>query len=144
MARLRTNWLPVLDAVFHEEAVADGVVGDVVLDAQVMRAVHGHAAVEGVVDRGVADVLARHVTGQMPVERVAGELQVLPHAIELHALDEHLARDHRHDVAAEVRLLRIGRGLDLDVARQQAHFAALIHVERDPAEVHVVELACRA
>ncbi len=35
---------------------------------------------------------------------------------------------------------RIGRGLDLDVARQQAHFAALIHVEGDLAEVHVVEL----
>jgi hypothetical protein len=98
----------VLDAVFHEEAVADGVVGDVVLDAQVVRAVHGHAAVEGVVDGRVADVLARHVAGQMPVEGIAGELQMLPHAIELDAFDEHLAGDHRHDVAAEVGLRRIG------------------------------------
>ena len=40
----------VLDAVFEEEAVADGVVGHVVLDAQEVRAVHGHAAVVGVVD----------------------------------------------------------------------------------------------
>ena len=51
-----------------------------------------------------------------------------------------LLDDHRHDVAAEEGLLRIGRCLDLDVARQQAHFAALIHVEGDLAEVHVVEL----
>jgi hypothetical protein len=35
---------------------------------------------------------------------------------------------------------RIRRGLDLDVASQQANFAALIHVERDLAEVHVVQL----
>ena len=48
----------VLDAVFEEEAVTDGVVGHVVLDAQVIRAMHGHAAVVGVVDRGVPDVLA--------------------------------------------------------------------------------------
>ena len=47
---------------------------------------------------------------------------------------------HRHDVAAEVGLRRIRRCLDLDVARQQAHFAALIHVEGDLAEVHVVQL----
>ena len=40
----------VLDAVFEEEAVADDVVGHVVLDAQEVRAVHGHAAVVGVVD----------------------------------------------------------------------------------------------
>ena len=47
----------VLDAVFEEEAVTHGVVGHVVLDAQVVRAVHGHAAVVRVVDRGVPDVL---------------------------------------------------------------------------------------
>ena len=40
----------VLDAVFQEEAVADGVVGHVVLNAQEVRAVHRHAAVVGVVD----------------------------------------------------------------------------------------------
>ena len=40
----------VLDAVFEEEAVTDGVVGHVVLNAQEVRAVHGHAAVVGVVD----------------------------------------------------------------------------------------------
>ncbi len=44
----------------------------------------------------------------MPVDRIAGQLQVLAHAIELDALDEHLARDHRHDVAAEEGLFRIG------------------------------------
>ena len=41
---------------------------------------------------------------------------------------------------AEEGLFRIGRRLDLDVARQQTDFAALIHVEGDLAEVHVVEL----
>ena len=80
------------------------------------------------------------VADQMPVDRIAGQRHVLAHAIQLDARDEHLARRHRHDVAAEVGLFRIGRGLDLDVARQQAHFAALIHVEGDLAEVHVVEL----
>ena len=129
----------VLDAVFEEEAVTDGVVGHVVLDAQVIRAVHGHAAAVGVVDRGVLDVLALAFADQMPVDRIAGERQVLAHAIELDARDIHLARGHRHDVAAEERLFRIGRGLDLDVARQQADFAALIDVEGDLAEVHVVE-----
>ena len=51
MARLCTNSLPCSDAVFEEEAVTDGVVGHVVLNAQEVRAVHGHAAVVGVVDR---------------------------------------------------------------------------------------------
>ena len=41
----------VLDAVFHEEAVADGVVGHIVFNAKEIRAVHGHAAVVGIVDR---------------------------------------------------------------------------------------------
>ncbi len=48
----------VLDAVFEEEAVTDDVVGHVVLDPQVVGAVHRHAAVVGVVDGRVLDVLA--------------------------------------------------------------------------------------
>ena len=48
----------VLDTVFHEEAVTDDVVGHVVLDTQVVGAVHGHAAIVGVVDGRVLDVLA--------------------------------------------------------------------------------------
>ena len=75
----------VLDAVLEEEAVAHGVVGHVVLDAQVVRAVHGHAAVVRVVDGRVLDVLALAVADQMPVDRIAGKLQVLAHAIELDA-----------------------------------------------------------
>ena len=90
--------------------------------------------------RGVLDVLALRVAHQMPVDRIAGQRHVLAHAVQLDALDEHLARRHGHDVAAEEGLCRILRCLDLDVARQQAHFAALIHVEGDLAEVHVVEL----
>ena len=76
----------------------------------------------------------------MPVDRIPGQRQVLAHAIELDALDKHLARRHRHDVPAEERLFRVGRCLDLDIARQQADFAAFIHVEGDLAEVHVVQL----
>ena len=91
----------VLDAVFEEEAVTDDVVGHVVLDPHVIRAMHGHAAVVGVVDGRVLDVLALGIADQMPVDRIAGQLQVLTHAIELDALDIHLAGDHRHDVAAE-------------------------------------------
>src|SRR5690606_20382735 len=48
----------VLDAILEEEAVAHGVVGHVVVDLQVVRAVHGHAAVVRVVNGGILDVLA--------------------------------------------------------------------------------------
>ena len=129
-----------LDAVFEEEAVTDGVVGHVVLNLQVVRAMHGHAAVVGVVDRGVPDVLPFAIADQMPVDRIPGQRQVLAHAIELDALDKHLARAHRHHVPAEERLFRVGRRLELDIARQQTDFAAFIHVEGDLAEVHVVQL----
>ena len=78
----------VLDAVFEEEAVTDGVVGHVVLDVHVVRAMHRDAAVVGVVDGGVLDVLALRVADQMPVDGIARQLQVLTHAIELDALDD--------------------------------------------------------
>ncbi len=91
----------VFDAVFEEEAVTDGVVGHVVLDAHEIRAVHGHAAVVGVVDGRVPDVLALGIADQVPVNRVAGQRQVLAHAAKLDALDEHPARRHGHDVATQ-------------------------------------------
>ena len=75
----------------------------------------------------------------MPVDRIARQFQVLAHAVELHALDIHLAGHHGHDVATEVGLCRIFRRLHFDVAGQQAHFAALIHLESDLAKVHVVQ-----
>ena len=110
----------VLRAVFEEEAVTDGVVGHVVLHAQEVRAMHGHAAVVAVVDRGVADVLPLCVADQVPVDRIAGKSQVLAHAIELDALDKHLAPDHRHHVPAEEGLFRVGRCLNLDIAGQHS------------------------
>jgi hypothetical protein len=42
-------------------------------------------------------------------------------------------------VPAVERLFRIGRCLEADIARQQADFATLIHVEGDLAEMHVVQ-----
>ena len=90
----------VLRAVFEEEAVTDGVVGHVVLNAQEIRAMHGHTAVVGVVERGVLDVLPFCIADQMPVDRIPGKSQVLAHSIELDALDKHLAPDHRHHVPA--------------------------------------------
>ena len=75
----------VLDTVFHEEAMPHGVVGDIVLNAQEVGAMHGHAAVVGVVNCGVPDVLPLHVAVDMPVDRVAGECQVLTHASQLNA-----------------------------------------------------------
>ena len=60
----------VLRAVFEEEAVTDGVVGHVVLNAQEVRAVHGHTAVVGVVERRVLDVLPLCIADQMPVDRI--------------------------------------------------------------------------
>ena len=130
----------VLDAVFEEEAVADGVVGDVVLDAQVVGAVHGHAAVVGVVDRGVLDVLALRLPHQVPVDRVARQRQVLAHAVQFDACDVHLARaaiammwPPKKDCSASsdawTLMLRV----------RQADFAALVDVEGDLAEVHVVK-----
>ena len=76
---------------------------------------------------------------QMPVDRIAGQMHVLAHAIELDARDIHLARDHGHHVSAEECLVCIRRCLDEDVARQHADLATLIHAEGDPAEVHVVQ-----
>ena len=61
-------------------------------------------------------------------------------APQLDALHVHVARRHRHDVTAEERLFRVFRRLHLDVAREKTDFATLVHVERDLAEVHVVEL----
>jgi hypothetical protein len=94
------------------------------------------------VDPRVLDVLPFGIADQMPVDRIPGKRQVLAHAIELDTLDEHLARAHRHHVAAvERRLFRVGRRLELDVARQQTDFAAFIDVEGDLAEVHVVQFS---
>jgi hypothetical protein len=84
------------------------------------------------------------IADQVPVDRIAGQRQVLAHAIELDALDIHLAPGHRHDVPAEVGLFRVLRRLDLDVARQQADFAALVHVEGDLRRSACTRAACRA
>ena len=77
-----------LDAVFEEEAVTHVVVGHVVLDLQVVRAVHGHAAAVGVVNRRVPDVLPLAFADQMPVDRIPGQREVLTHAMQLDALDD--------------------------------------------------------
>ena len=69
-------------------------------------------------DGGVPDVLAPGFADQMPVNRIARQLHVLTHAIELDAFDVHLAPGHRHDVPAEVRLERIFGCLNLDVTGQ--------------------------
>ncbi|MBT6041877.1 MAG: hypothetical protein HOH14_00125 [Gammaproteobacteria bacterium] len=98
-----------LHAVFHEEAVAHSIVGHVVLNLQVVGAMHRHAAVVGIVDRRVPDVLASaSVPDKVPVDRIAGKFQILAHAIELNTLDIHLAGDHPHDVTAKERLFRVG------------------------------------
>ena len=94
----------VLHGVFEEEAVTNVVVGHVVFNVQVICAMHGHAAAVGVVNRGVLDVLPLRIADQMPVDRIPGQMHVLTHAIELDALDKHLAPAHRHDVAAKERL----------------------------------------
>ena len=78
----------VLDGVFEEEAVADGVVGHVVLHPHVVGAVHRHAAAVGVVDRGVLDVLPLPVADDVPVDRIAGQVHVLAHPVQLDAGDD--------------------------------------------------------
>src|SRR5690606_10998418 len=118
-----------LDAVFHEEAVPDGVVGDVVLDQRIVGAVHRHAAAVAVVDRRVPDVLPRRIAGEVPVHRVARQRQVLTHAGQLDARDPHARARHGHDVPAEVGLLGIVRSLNADIAGQQADLAALVDAE---------------
>ena len=75
----------------------------------------------------------------MPVDRIPGQRQVLAHPIELDALDKHLAGAHGHHMPALEGLFRVGRCLELDIARQQTDFATFIHVEGDLAEVHVVQ-----
>jgi hypothetical protein len=129
----------VLHAVLQEEAVTNVLVGHVVFNAQVICAMHGHAAAVGVVNGGVPDVLPLRIADQMPMDRIPRQMHVLTHAIELDAIDKHLAPVHRHDVAAKQRLVCVRRSLDDDIARQHADFAAFIHVEGDLAEVHVVQ-----
>ena len=129
----------VLHAVLQEEAVTNVVVGHVVFNVQVICAMHGHAAAVGVVNRRVLDVLPLRIADQMPMDRIPRQMHVLTHAIELDAIDKHLAPVHRHDVAAKERLVCVRRSLDHDIARQHADFAAFIHVEGDLAEVHVVQ-----
>ena len=63
--------------------MAHRVVSDVVLDAQVVRAMHRHATAVGVMNRGVLDVLAlAAVADQVPVNRIPREGLVLTHAEE--------------------------------------------------------------
>ena len=97
----------VLDAVFKEEAMTDGVVSHVVLDLQVMGAMHRRASVERVVNRRVANVLTLGFANQMPVDRVTGKRQMLTHAGQFDTLDIHLATGHRHDMPTEVGLCRV-------------------------------------
>ncbi len=129
----------VLHAVLQEEAVTNIVVGHVVLNVQRNCAMHGHAAAVGVVNGRVLDVLPLRIADQMPMDRIPCQMHVLTHAIELDAIDKHLAPAHRHDVAAKQRLVCVRRSLDHDIARQHADFAAFIHVEGDLAEVHIVQ-----
>ncbi len=118
MARFLTNALPCSMPSSSEEAVAHGVAGDVVLDTQVVGAVHRHAAAVAVVDRRVPDVLPVAVAAEVPVDRIARQRQVLAHPGELDAGDLHARARHGHDVPAEVGVLRILGRLDADVARQ--------------------------
>src|SRR5688572_11693316 len=66
-----------LNTVLHEEAVAYGVVRNIVFNEQIIRAMNGHAAVVGVVNRGVFDVLPGHVAVDMPVDGITRKRQVL-------------------------------------------------------------------
>ena len=45
-----------LSGIFNEDCVAHGVVGDVVLDAQVVDAMDGHSSIESVMDGVVSNV----------------------------------------------------------------------------------------
>ena len=58
-AQVFNHLVSCLDTVFHKEAVPGGVVGDIVFDAQVIRAMYGHAAVVGIVNRRIFNVLSQ-------------------------------------------------------------------------------------
>ena len=134
----------MLHGVFEEEAVPDGVVGDVVLDAHVIGAMrrrsrNGCRCRES---RGVLDVLAFPIAHQMPVDRIPGEVHVLAHAIELDAGDIHLTRDHSlHHVSAEEQSRTASGDAWMRMLRVSMPTSPpLIHAEGDPAVVHVVQL----
>ena len=97
-----------LHRVFEEEAVTHGVEGHVVFDPHVIGAMHGHAAAVGVVNRRVLDILPLSFADDVPMDRIAGQVQILPHAIQLDAGDIHLGPGHRHDMPPEVGLFGVG------------------------------------
>src|SRR6516225_5479938 len=49
------------------------------------------------------------------LDRIPGQMHVLTHAIELDALDIHLAPVHRHNVAAKECRVCVSRSLDHDI-----------------------------
>ncbi len=59
-----------LCGILDEDGMAHGVVGDVVLYAQVVHTVDGHSSVEGVMDGVVAHVRCVHSADHMEVNRV--------------------------------------------------------------------------
>ena len=106
-AQVVNELVAVLDGVFEEEAVTHIVVGHVVLHPHVVGAMHRHAAAVGVVNRRVLDILPLGVADEVPVDRVAGQMHILTHMIELDARDIHLGPGHRHDMPAEIGLFGV-------------------------------------
>ena len=127
-AEVALQHVVLLVAVLHEVRVAADEGGHVVLHARVVRAVHGHGALERVVDRVAADVAVGDGAGQVEVDRVAAQIVRLPVAADLDVLHAHDASLERHNMSAEHLRLRGVVSLHDDISREQADLVAHVDV----------------
>ena len=114
-----------LDPVLEEVAVPLRLVPDGVAHLDVVAAVDGQAAVEGVVNRRAAHVAAGGAAHHVEVDRVPGEPARLAEPDELRAGDvKHRSAEDHHVAALAGGPGRVG-GTDADVAGQVADLAVL-------------------
>lgn len=71
-----------LSGVFDENCVAHRVIGNIVLDTQVVDSMNGHSSIERVMNSVVSDVTRMHCTDHMEVNRVGAEDEGLAYHVQ--------------------------------------------------------------
>mmetsp|Transcript_468 Transcript_468/g.710 ORF Transcript_468/g.710 Transcript_468/m.710 type:complete len:709 (+) Transcript_468:3585-5711(+) len=131
------NQVLALDSIFDEDGVAHGVIGDVVLDTQVVDTVDGSRAVERVVDGVVAHVGLVHGTNHVEVNRVGAQDESLADHGQLNAINTANSGLIARRVADDNSTVLVVRGvlgvtLELDVTGEKTDLSA--HLNRFRAE----------
>mmetsp|Transcript_23109 Transcript_23109/g.72091 ORF Transcript_23109/g.72091 Transcript_23109/m.72091 type:complete len:374 (-) Transcript_23109:4996-6117(-) len=123
--------VPGLHRVLEEVHMPHDVVGHVVFDFHVMRAVHGQSAVEGAPESATADQGVRLSAGQVKMKGVLSHREGLAHISEENVLEDGPRRIEKHDVTPEL-------GRRVKAPRTRAHevtrvVAGYFNVARQPA-----------